>query len=208
MAHHADLPTAVVYDIGRVLIEWDVHALYRTIIPDDTERHWFLDEVWRPEDNARCDMGEPFAAVVAERAAEHPEWATALSAIEHRWIETIPGPVAGAFEVVRELHHGGVALHGLSNFSAETFPLIQHRYPVFDLLDPIVISGDHPGLLKPDPRFFELLCELVGRTPEEMLFVDDSLPNVEGAARLGFRTHHFTDTPTWRAELVRIGLLR
>ncbi len=33
---------AVVFDFGGVLIDWSPEYLYRQLIPDETERRWFL----------------------------------------------------------------------------------------------------------------------------------------------------------------------
>jgi 2-haloacid dehalogenase len=197
---------AVVFDIGNVLIRWDVRALYRTIFDDPDEMEWFLAEVWTPAENLRCDRGEPFAEVIAEVAARHPRYEPAIHAAWDRWIETIPGAVPGSLELLEELDAAGVPTFALSNFSAETFPLVRDRYPHFRLLGDIVISGDHPPLAKPDPEFYELLCERTGIAPERTVFVDDSPVNTEAAAALGFTTVDFTDTDALRRELRSLGL--
>jgi 2-haloacid dehalogenase/putative hydrolase of the HAD superfamily len=62
-------------------------------------------------------------------------------------------------------------------------------------------------VLKPDPRIYRQACERFGLAPAEMLFVDDSAKNVEGAAALGFDTHHFTDPRALRPALEARGLL-
>lgn len=46
-------------------------------------------------------------------------------------------------------------------------------------------------MAKPDPRYFGKLIEVVGEAPAEILFVDDKLENVEGAASIGLKTLHF-----------------
>lgn len=58
------------------------------------------------------------------------------------------------------------------------------------------------GAAKPDPRFFErAILELPVAAPQEILFLDDSLANVEAAARLGWRAHHFKRADDLRAAL-------
>jgi len=70
-----------------------------------------------------------------------------------------------------------------------------------------VISGDE-RLAKPDPRIFGLLLERYGLSAGETLFIDDHVPNVEAAAALGFIVVRFTDAPSLRSDLARLGLLR
>ena len=53
-------------------------------------------------------------------------------------------------------------------------------------------------LEKPDPRFFELILDHEGLSPEETLFIDDTAANIEVAKSLGIKTYHIS-----REELVR-----
>ena len=53
-------------------------------------------------------------------------------------------------------------------------------------------------LEKPDPRFFELILDHEGLSPEETLFIDDTAANIEVAKSLGIKTYHIR-----RDELVR-----
>jgi len=57
-----------------------------------------------------------------------------------------------------------------------------------------VLTSFELGMTKPDPRLFEHACAVLGRTPSECLFVDDSASTVRAAARLGLRTHLFRGT--------------
>ena len=198
--------TAVVFDIGNVLITWDVRALYRTVFEDHDEMERFLAEVWTPMENDRCDRGASFAEVIADNVARHPRYEAEIRMAWDRWIETIPGPVEGTLELVAELADAGVHLTALSNFSAETFPLVRERYPHFDLFDDLVISGEHPPLAKPDPAIFQLLCERNDLDPLTTVFIDDAAPNVEAADALGFVSITFVDAASLRRELVALGL--
>jgi 2-haloacid dehalogenase len=197
---------AVVFDIGNVLIRWDVRALYRTVFDDPDEMERFLAEVWTPMENDRCDRGTAFFDVINENIERHPAYEAEIRMAWDRWIETVPGPIEGAFELVAELNAAGVALHALSNFSAETFPLVRDAYPQFELIGEIVISGENPPLAKPDQAIFELLCERAGIEPETTVFIDDASTNTDAAAQLGFVTVTFTDTAALRVELAALGL--
>lgn len=49
----------------------------------------------------------------------------------------------------------------------------------------VLIDGSVTGILKPDPRMYEMAAEALGRVPAEIVFVDDMPWNVEGARRAG-----------------------
>jgi epoxide hydrolase-like predicted phosphatase len=59
-------------------------------------------------------------------------------------------------------------------------------YGFEDLVD-LVLYSHEEGLEKPDPRFYELVCERLGVRPDEALFVDDVDANVIGARRVGMK---------------------
>jgi FMN phosphatase YigB (HAD superfamily) len=61
-------------------------------------------------------------------------------------------------------------------------------------------------VLKPEPAIYLHALELAGATPSQAVFVDDSLPNVEGARALGIEALHFVDAEQVRADLARLGV--
>lgn len=195
---------AVLWDIGNVLIRWDARALFRKLFDDPVEMETFLAEVWTAEHNTRCDAGETFAAVIAEVVAEHPHYEPQIRAAWDRWIETIPGPVDHSLELLRELRDAGYRQVGVTNFSAETFPKIR-GYEHLDLLDHVVVSGQ-VGLMKPDPAIFALALEHAGVEADRAVFVDDSMPNVEGARRVGIHAIHFVGVAELRRDLAELGV--
>ena len=67
----------------------------------------------------------------------------------------------------------------------------------------MVVSG-HEFCIKPDEKIYRLLLDRYDLKPEESVFVDDSIPNLEGAGRVGIHTYHFTDAKTFKADLDKI----
>ena len=62
------------------------------------------------------------------------------------------------------------------------------------------------GELKPAAAFFKACVDLVGAPPGSCIFIDDVLPNVEGARAAGLQAVHFRDTPSLIAQLRRLGV--
>lgn len=56
------------------------------------------------------------------------------------------------------------------------------------------------GMRKPDAEIYQFVLEDGEMTPEETLFIDDTLPNIEGANRCGIQTH-------WLRQGERVELL-
>jgi putative hydrolase of the HAD superfamily len=61
-------------------------------------------------------------------------------------------------------------------------------------------------LAKPDPAIYHYLLKELGTRPEETLFIDDRLVNVEAAQALGIKSLEFTTVDHLRADLIAQGL--
>ncbi len=166
----------------------------------------FLSEIHFSEWNARLDKGLPFKQGVAELSAQFPQHAQLIRAFHEQWADATGGPIAGTIEILRKLKRAGWPVYGLSNWSAETFPITRAQYDFFDLLDGIVISGD-VKLIKPDPAIFQTLLNKIGRRAEECVFIDDHLPNVKTAQALGFIAIQFQSPGQLERELHQLGIL-
>src|SRR3954467_4683407 len=103
--------TAVVFDLGGVLIDWNPRYLYRTLFDDEAEMEAFLADVPTPEWNGRQDAGRPGtgagqgaggagAEARGALAAEHPERRELIAAYWHRWPETLGDAISGTVEVL------------------------------------------------------------------------------------------------------------
>lgn len=191
---------AAIFDFGGVVVEWNIRALLAEFFDDPADLDHFLTDIFTPADNVRCDLGAPIADVVAEIVERHPAHRTPLEAWRDRWIETIPREIPGTAELITDLRSAGYLVLGLSNFSAETFPLCRAKYPVFAAFDDIVISGEH-GIGKPQPEIYHLVCERSGIQPADAVFLDDSPGNVTGAHAVGMGAHLFTDAAQARLDL-------
>ncbi len=196
---------ALVFDLGGVLIDWDPRHLYRKIFVDEREMERFLDEVGLAEWNSRQDAGRPFAEAVAELVERFPGREAAIRAFWDRWEETIAGPIAGTVDILARLRGRGLPLHAISNWSAETFPRARPRFPFLDWFGDFVISGT-VGVCKPDPAIYRLFLQRTGLQPEQCVFVDDSLPNVQAARGLGFGGVHFRSPRQLADELQKLGV--
>ncbi|MCB2064347.1 MAG: HAD family phosphatase [Novosphingobium sp.] len=189
-AHKAPV-RAVVFDVGRVLYEWDLRYLFAKLIDDEAELDWFLAHVVTPEWHFEHDAGRPLAEMVPERMAMFPDHADLIQAYAARFNETIPCPVAGSHDLVRALSARGLPLFAITNFGAEFWDQFRPTAPIFELFEDIVVSGVEK-MAKPDPSIYELAASRFGHLPGEMLFIDDNLSNIEAAAALGWQVHHFT----------------
>ncbi|WP_445785093.1 HAD family hydrolase [Sphingorhabdus sp.] len=198
--------TTVVFDVGKVLFEWDLRYLFAKLIADKDELEFFVTHVVTREWHFQHDAGRALDDIVAERIAEFPEYATLIAAYAARFNETIPGPVTGSLELVQELAESGVPLFAITNFGSEFWDMFRPTQPVFNRFQDIIVSGAEK-LVKPDPAIYALALDRFGLKPGEAIFIDDNHDNVVSARNNGFAAHHFIDAASLRAELVALNLL-
>ncbi len=207
MIQHRHPSPVIVFDFGGVLLDWNPHYLYRKFFNNDpaaTDR--FLAEIGLVEWNNRQDAGRPLALAVQELAAQFPQHAALIHAFDERWVEMIGGAIQPTVEVLGALKQADYPLYALSNWSAETFARIRHRYDFLAWFDGIVLSGE-VKLVKPDPRIYRLLLERIGRPAQDCLFIDDSAANIAAARELGFQTIRFESAAQLQKELLHLGLI-
>jgi 2-haloacid dehalogenase len=199
-------PQAMVFDIGRVLIEWEPERLYARLIPDAAERARFFRDVCPPGWNEAFDRGRPMPQGVTEDAAANPEHAELIRAWWERWPEMVGPAIDGSVACLRALKRKGVPVYGLTNFAAETFVIAQEMFPFLTEFDHVVVSA-HVRRNKPEPEIYAALEAAVPHAPEALFFADDSEKNVIAARARGWRAHLFEHPEGLQAALIACGLL-
>jgi 2-haloacid dehalogenase len=196
---------AVVFDIGRVLIEWDPARMYDSEIGPERRKALF-EEVDLDEMNTRVDMGAPFRETIYDKAERHPDWAGEIRLWHDHWIEMASPDIPQTVRLLRALRTNGVPVFALTNFGVGSFELAATHYPFFNEFDRAYVSG-RLGMMKPDPRIYAAVEADSGVTPEALLFTDDKRENVDAARKRGWQGHVFEGPEGLAARLVSAGLL-
>lgn len=196
---------AVVFDLGGVLIDWDPRRVYRKILPTEAEVEQFLSTVCTLEWDAQQDAGRSLDEGIAELVARFPDRIPPIEAWRDRYSE-MALPIPDSVALLQELRERGVPLFALSNWGADEFEAIRDDFPFLNFFSGVLISGK-VGLVKPDPRFFDLLVREHRLNPATVAFIDDRRPNVVAAQQLGFRSFLFRSAADLREKLTHVGLL-
>ncbi|MCA1523486.1 HAD-IA family hydrolase, partial [Bradyrhizobium sp. IC3069] len=145
----------------------------------------FLADVLTHEWHFQHDAGRDFADTSAELIALHPQHAELIRAWGPRFLESIPGPIAGMHDLVARLDAAGVPLFAITNFSHEFWPPFRaQEAALFDRFREIVVSGAEK-LVKPDAAIYRLALERFGLEPQDAVFIDDNAANIAGAEAIG-----------------------
>jgi 2-haloacid dehalogenase len=200
-----DKISAVAFDLGGVLLDWNPRHLYRKLFSDLGEMEAFLSQVCTPQWHHAHDLGSNVAESCRRLAALHPGYREMIMAWDSRNEEMIAGQFDQAVGILAELKAAGIRCYSLSNMEPHTFRIRSARFPFMTWFDGHVISGIEK-VAKPDPRIFQILLRRYGLIPETTVFLDDNLPNVEAARALGINALHYTGADQMRRELRDLGL--
>jgi 2-haloacid dehalogenase len=197
----------VVFDLGKVLLDWDPRYYYAQFFPGDAaglER--FVTQAVGSDFILAMDAGQPAASVIAERCRKFPSDADLIARWPEGWPLMLRGPIAGTVDILRELKARGTRLYALTNFSTETWPVAVTRFDFLGWFEDIVVSGEH-GMIKPDPRIYTLAIARCRLEPARTVFIDDAPANVAAGRAAGFDALLFENPEKLRAELQTRGLL-
>jgi len=198
--------TNVVFDLGKVLIDWDPRYLFRKLLPSEEEVERFLTEVCTPGWYEEHDSERPLGEGAALLAEQRPEHADLIRAFDLRWAETLGDAHHDTVAVLDELRSSDAPLYALTNWPVDKFVHAEERFEFLAWFRGIVVSG-REGVRKPDPQIFRILFERYDLVPAQSLFIDDVQGNVDVAATLGMRGIHFRSAAQLRRDLVRLDLL-
>lgn len=183
----------VIFDLGGVVVKWDPVGVLNSFKGDPAitryirERGFFAD-YWKDYDKgtlSREKLVERTAALIGCSEESCEEF---ILHVMHS-LDTLPGTE----ELIKELSGKGYRLYCLSNMSVEFYDYLKVR-DVFNYFDGQIISAlEH--MVKPDREIYELILNRFHLKAEESLFIDDLLPNIEAARKLGIQTVHFSLRP-------------
>jgi putative hydrolase of the HAD superfamily len=201
---------ALVFDFGRVVFRWRPEALVSATIPHrapdhEAARHW-VTQVFQAYDG---DWGDFDRGVV-----EPSELATRIAARTGLGVDEVTAiidgcpqelePLADTVDWIRRLHAQGRPLHYLSNMPEPMAAHFERTHDFMALFESGVFSS-RVKLIKPDPAIFDHAATLFRRAPQQLLFLDDHLPNIDAARRAGWHAVHFVDAAQAEAEVLALG---
>ena len=181
---------AVVFDLFGTLIDDSSPAEYEVFLAEVAGRlgadpHAFRG-AWSRHDIARYTgpMADCFAAVCADLGISDPERMDAALELRREHLRRILIPRPDALSTMAALRERGFALGMISNASSELSALWAES--AFDgVFDATLFSADE-RMMKPDPRLYRRMAELLGVEPANCTFVGDgAYRELQGAAEVG-----------------------
>ena len=191
----------IIFDLGRVLVKFNVRNLFRKIITTEEEIDYFLQNICTWEWHIQQDLVQDTSQVSAPLVQQFPKYQEAIEAFYGRFLEMIEGTYEKNVKLAMDLKQNGYPIYVLSNFPGDQYDKYEKHNSFLQIFDDKIISG-HVGLAKPDAKIYQLAIDKFHLVPERSLFIDDKIENIEGAKQLGIQTIHLQN-PDELPELIK-----
>lgn len=195
----------IVFDIGNVLTDfrWKEFLQDRGFDDEMVKRiakASIMSPFWAEFDRGDWDEQR----LMAEFVKNDPEIEEEL----HRAFDNVEGMVTlreYAIPWIEELKGKGYRVLYLSNFSYKAYLECADALVFLPHMDGGILSY-RDKVVKPNPEIYLLLLERFSLVPEETVFLDDTLQNVNAAEALGIHGIHFLTKKQACEELAKLGV--
>jgi HAD superfamily hydrolase (TIGR01509 family) len=182
-----ETPKIVVFDLGKVLVDFDYSIAVPRIAGRSTlplagiKTFFFHSPLLVDYESGRMTRREFF---------EQARQATGFRGTMEEFGEFF-ADIFTAIPPMIELHAGlrrrGVPTYIFSNTNDLAIEHVRRNFPFFRGFDGYIFSYEVKSM-KPEPKIYEALEKLTGRSGVEILYIDDRLENVTGGVERGWRT--------------------
>ena len=180
------------FDLGGVFFDWDPKFFFTKIISDKDEMDFFLTKVCNDEWNLAQDSGRTIEDGEKDIIRKFPQYENLIKLYYPNHRKMIKGTFQSSIDILMKLKQDRYECFVLSNWSSETFVDIPKEFKFMNNFDGLLISGEDK-LVKPDPNIYLLAIDRFNLDPQNTVFVDDKLININAAIKLGFKTIHLTN---------------
>jgi len=199
-------PEAVVFDLGKVLVDFDYSIAARRIsaagkIP--------ADEVQKFIDHSALLFQFETGQIDREQFFEQVRATTAFrGTIDDfsRIFADIFAPIEPMTQLHAQLREQNVPTFIFSNTNELAVGHIKKNFPFFSHFDGYIYSFEH-GSMKPNPKLYEVVEQQTGLRSSAILYLDDRLENVAAGAARGWQTVLHETPEKSRAAVTAVGLL-
>ena len=188
------------FDLGGVFFDWDPKFFFTKIISDKDEMDFFLTKVCNDDWNLAQDSGRSIEDGEKDIIKKFPEYENLIRQYYPNHRKMIKGTFQSSVDILMKLKQNNYECFVLSNWSAETFIDIPKELKFMNNFDGLLISGEDK-LVKPDPKIYLLAIDRFNLDPQNTVFIDDKLVNINAAKKLGFKTIHLTNPNIIESEI-------
>jgi FMN phosphatase YigB (HAD superfamily) len=199
-------PLAVVFDLGKVLVDFDYSIAARRILrpgimtPAEAKEYLSHSPVLVRYETGLISRREFF-----DEVREAAGFTGSLEEFGEFFADIFTG-IPPMIELHANLRRQGVPTYIFSNTNDLAVEHIRRNFPFFSRFDGYILSYEVKSL-KPSPEIYEALERLVGLRGEDLLYLDDRPENVAAGRKRGWRTILHESPEHTRSAVKQAGLL-
>jgi len=198
-------PAVVFFDVGGVLLSngWDRNGRMDACREFDLDWEDFQDRHDFVADS--FERGETSLDTYLDRTIFYRERTFTKDGF-FEFVKSRSTAFEDSLEVLGRISASGRYL--LATLNNESREINEHRIDTFGLRDhfEMFLSSCYLGVRKPGPEIYKMAVDIVQRSPQECIFVDDRALNLECAALAGITPIHFKDADELQHDLAAVGV--
>ena len=200
------IPEAVVFDLGKVLVDFDYAIATRRMaaharMTGEELFHWFATSPLLGRYESGELTSQEFFIEICAATGFRGELAEFGS-----YFADIFTPIAPVVELHAQLRAQKIPTYIFSNTNELAVAHIRAKFPFFAGFDGYIYSFEHRAM-KPDPKLYEVVERMSGRRGPQLLYLDDRRENIAAAAHRGWQAIHHKDPATTRARVQELALV-
>lgn len=121
-------------------------------------------------------------------------------------IESYMQQIDGTLNIVNKLKQKGYQIAILSNDSKDMALSKRKKYNFDELFDDVIFSCEL-GIKKPDFEIYRIASNRLNTSPEQVVFIDDRLENIEAARKTGMYSILFRNPDQLGKELNQLNVI-
>jgi len=172
----------VIFDIGRVLIEFKMEYVAKQMLPMRLFKYvkepFFLDQ-WLQLDAGTTTSTESSKLICATYNLQGDE-ALFKNLMDNFCEVCSPLPLSST---ITELQKAGKKVYLLTNYGEEAFKASKKYYPFLQAANGEVVSAVEK-VCKPDEEIYKILLDRYNIDPSTAVYIDDKLENIKAARKL------------------------
>jgi HAD superfamily hydrolase (TIGR01509 family) len=195
-------PKVILLDVGGVIVEIDARKPFHLMGIDDPKLQadlWV--KVADADFHQQFERGEITEQTFFSRIANEIPKKFAWTELRDAWNSMVLGPLPNVEKIFDEFG-SRAQIVALSNTNLSHYKYIFKTYPIFKRFDRILLSFEL-GHRKPEPECFRAAVKELAMKPEQCIFIDDNIANIDAAKSLGMRTGHSINSVDETLKILR-----
>jgi FMN phosphatase YigB (HAD superfamily) len=201
------MPPAIIFDLGKVLVDFDYSIAARRVAAKSTAKAL-------PRLQDYLSSSPLLADYECGRLTRHDLFeavrqATGFKGSEEEfggYFADIFTEMPATIALQADLRQRGLKTYIFSNTNDLAVEHIRRKFPFFENFDGYLYSYE-VGAMKPQPKIYEAMEKMAGRHGADLVYLDDRAENIAAGAARGWRAILHESTEKTRQALVTMGLI-